>query len=185
MRAFTYEGGVNKIIYQNETTVWLRLPPHGKICIIDRADLDLVQQHHWYAYCDNPKAPPERQRWEVRRGQRVEGKTVNIYLARVLLDAPDHLMTDHINCTTLDNHRVNLRLCTRSQNLLNARKHINSPYPKGVTARKRKGKITSYQARAWLKGKRIHLGYFKTPELAHEVYAEFAKEHFGEFARVE
>lgn len=30
--------------------------------------------------------------------------------------------------------------------------------------------------------KKIHLGYFSTPEEAHEVYKKAALEHFGEFA---
>ena len=137
---------MNEIVRQNDTTVWLRLPPHGKICIIDRADLELVQQHRWNAYCERMYLPPERQRWEVRRGQRVEGKIVTYILARVLLNAPAHPQVDHINCNSLDNRRVNLRLATHSQNQMNARNRLNSPYPKGVFAQKRKGKINGYRA---------------------------------------
>ena len=176
---------MNQIIYQNETTVWLRLPPHNKICIIDRADLDLVQQHRWAAYCSNLKAPTERQDWRVKRGQRIEGKVVQIYLARTLHDAPDHLMVDHISGDTFDNRRVNLRLATNSQNGMNARNTLNSPYPKGVHAQKRKGKIIGYRAQAHLNSKKLNLGNFKTPELAHKAYKAFAKEHHGEFARTE
>ena len=174
---------MNQIIDQTETTITLLLPPHNKRCIIDRADLALVQQHRWGAYCANSKASPERQYWQVRRCTRIHGRKVDYYLARILLDAPDHLMVDHINSNGLDNQRANLRLATRSQNRLNSRNRINSPYPKGVCAKKYKGKITGYHAQSQLKGKRIRLGIFLTPELAHEAYAAFAKEHYGEFAR--
>ena len=176
---------MNQIIRQSDIAVWLRLPPHNKVCIIDRADLELFQQHRWGAYCGRPHLPRDRQHWPVRRSQRIDGKRTDFYLARTFLDAPNDLMVDHINSNSLDNRRANLRLATCSQNSINSRKHIDSPYLKGVHARKHKGKITGYKAKACLNGVYTYLGVHKTVEAARKIYLEFVEKHHGEFARVE
>ena len=48
---------------------------------------------------------------------------------------------------------------------------------KGASFHKTKKK---YQARIHTGGKEINLGYFSTPEEAHEAYMKAAAEHFGE-----
>lgn len=88
---------------------------------------------------------------------------------------------DHANKDRKDNRIKNLRPATHSENQHNSTKYKNntSGYT-GVSFHKRKGKWMAYIGFC---GKRKTLGYFDTPQLAHEAYCEKAKELFGEFAR--
>lgn len=75
---------------------------------------------------------------------------------------------DHINGDKLDNRRANLRISTRSENChRKAKTRRNSSGFKGVhwhsTKRIWAGQITYC-------GKKKHLGYFETAEMAHEFY---------------
>lgn len=86
---------------------------------------------------------------------------------------------DHINGCKTDNRRSNLRICTRMQNLWNSRtKSSNTSGFKGIDFRQDKGK---FRARIRAGGKRIHIGYFDTAELASEAYKKEAKKLHGDF----
>lgn len=47
----------------------------------------------------------------------VNGKRYKLH--RLIMNAPKHLVVDHINRDTLDNRKGNLRLCTRAENMQN------------------------------------------------------------------
>lgn len=81
---------------------------------------------------------------------------------------------DHINRQRDDNRIENLRPCTHSQNLGNARARVHKY--KGVTFCK-----ATQKWRAQLNG---HLGRFETMEEAALAYNAAAIEHFGEFANL-
>ncbi len=81
---------------------------------------------------------------------------------------------DHINRQRDDNRIENLRSCTHSQNLGNARARVHKY--KGVTFCK-----TTQKWRAQLNG---HLGRFDTMEQAALAYNVAATNHFGEFANL-
>lgn len=78
-----------------------------------------------------------------------DGKTVSIRMHRVVVGYYGGLDVDHINRDPLDNRRANLRIVTRSQNILNSARCLNAegPYslwPRRVRQRspkKRKPKI--------------------------------------------
>lgn len=90
---------------------------------------------------------------------------------------PDGMEVDHIDGDGLNNTRDNLRLASRGQNAAN-QKHIKSKVGlKGVDKRGNR-----YRAMITFQNKTYHLGYFDTPELAHEAYCKKAKELHGEFA---
>ena len=119
---------------------------------------------------------------------------------RVVMDAPKGMDVDHINGNGLDNRKENLRLCTRSQNMMNQRlkSHSTSGY-KGVqytpTQRrkytsKKTGITTVHESklskpyRAYLgDGKGGHLlgGYHATAEEAAKARDLLAVELHGEF----
>jgi len=90
------------------------------------------------------------------------------------------LQIDHINRNRSDNRYDNLRECTRSQNMRNARipSHNSSGF-KGVSWLKSKNKWRSYIT---VKRKYIHIGYYDDPVIAAKAYDEKAKELFGAFA---
>jgi hypothetical protein len=87
---------------------------------------------------------------------------------------------DHINGVPDDNRIANLRLATPSQNQWNQgnRKNNTSGF-KGVGWHRRR----RWRAQIGINGRYIHLGYFATPEEAHQTYCAAAKERFGEFTR--
>lgn len=89
---------------------------------------------------------------------------------------------DHVNGVKTDNRLVNLRLATKSENQRNARiRKDNTTLFKNVSFHKRQQK---YNARCTIGGKRVHIGSFDTPEMAYEAYRDYARAHYGEFAKL-
>lgn len=91
------------------------------------------------------------------------------------------LCIDHINGIAYDNRISNLRLATVSENRCNSKlaSHNTSGF-KGVSWHKAS---SLWQVQVKKHGKVKCLGYFKSPELAHEAYCKEAKLIHGEFAR--
>lgn len=87
--------------------------------------------------------------------------------------------TDHRDLNRSNNVWTNLREANQSQN--GANRHGFGQYPKGVTLHRQSG---LFHAGAQKEGRRISLGYFKTPELAHAAYCDAAPKIHGEFARL-
>lgn len=86
---------------------------------------------------------------------------------------------DHINMVRDDNRIANLRLANNAQNKANAAlRPDNRSGFKGVT-----NKDGRYRARIRIEGRLHSLGYFATPEEAHEAYKRAARKAFGEFFR--
>lgn len=89
---------------------------------------------------------------------------------------------DHINGVRDDNRIINLRLATISENNFNSKtKSTNTSGFKGVSYRKDAKK---WEAKSQLNGKKFHLGYFDSPELASGVYQDFCKLNHKEFFRI-
>lgn len=95
-------------------------------------------------------------------------------LHRVITDCPEGMQVDHINGDGLDNRRSNLRIVTKGQNQMNARKRLGclSPY-KGVTRNKKRWSASC---------NRVHIGTYDTQEEAALVYNREAIRLFGEHA---
>lgn len=89
-------------------------------------------------------------------------------------------IVDHKDRNKDNNRWDNLRNATNSQNSANSSVSKSMSGYKGVILYKRTGR---YAARIRCNGIQIHLGYFSTPEEAHEAYKVGAKKHFGEFGR--
>lgn len=90
---------------------------------------------------------------------------------------------DHANGDPLDNRWCNLREATRSQNNANVKlkRHNTSGY-KGVSWDSERG---LWKAQICVNNARKQLGRFENIEAAAAAYKTAAKEHFGEFARLE
>lgn len=90
---------------------------------------------------------------------------------------------DHINGNKLDNRASNLRSVTHRQNCHNTRvKSCSSIGLKGVVLTH--NKTNPFAARIRVDSKRLHLGYYRTPEEAFAAYSRAARKYRGEFARL-
>ena len=89
---------------------------------------------------------------------------------------------DHRDCNRSNNRLENLRLANPHLNKANEPVRIdNLLQRKGVTFHRQTRK---YQARIFVNGKSISLGLHHTIDDAAAAYAEAARKHFGEFARL-
>ena len=147
--------------------VRLKFEVSGKVLIIDK---DI-----YYKYKDLLRV---NKYWNDKYYARVNNK----FLHRLILNVNDPKMyVDHINGNSLDNRRKNLRVCTNAENQLNCGKKSTSKQKyKGI----RETRYGTFEARIRYKGKRLHLGTFKTIEEAVQVYNLKALELHGEFAYV-
>jgi hypothetical protein len=103
------------------------------------------------------------------------------YMHRIVANPPNGMLVDHINGNTLDNRKMNLRVCTHQQNIMNsAKRKDNSSGYKGVH---RDCRSKRWIARVTFNQKKIHIGLYDTPMEAHEAYCQKASELFGEFYR--
>lgn len=119
----------------------------------------------------------------------IKGKSVKI--SRIIMNHPKGMFVDHINGDTLDNRRINLRICNRSENMRNRRVNKNNKsrfkgvYPYYSWYKKKDGTRRKYFcAQIFINGKNKCLGYFDTKEEAAKKYNEVAKEVYGEYARL-
>jgi hypothetical protein len=87
---------------------------------------------------------------------------------------------DHIDCDHLNDRWSNLRQATLSQNSANRNAHCNNKLGvKGVHVRDN----GTYVAKIMYRGKKLHLGYFKTVVEAAEAYESASDILFGVFCR--
>lgn len=154
----------------------------GQVTLISMEDVDLVQ-FKWYAMRSRYRFYATRSLPSIN-GSRKHQLLHRIILERILgkpLNRKEQV--DHINGDGLDNRRENLRLATHNQNQWNSRKlKTNTSGYKGVGYYPN---LAKWWARIRVNGRRIHLGYFATPELAYKAYCEAAVKYHGEFARFE
>ena len=102
------------------------------------------------------------------------------------VDIPSGMDVDHINGNRLDNRYENLRIVTRTQNLLKKdRKYPNKTGYRGVIERKDfRFSKPRYRAFVSVKGKNIWFGTYDTPEDAARAHDENAKRLHGPFANL-
>lgn len=144
----------------------------GQCAIVDDCDVDYLSNYKWHAQWDRGK------RQYIACG-RVSGRKIE-KMHRVIMNAADFDIVDHINRISLDNRRCNLRICTRSQNDWN----------RGIGASNKSG----YKGVCWLKeelkwrayitanGVCHVIGRFDSAEDAAVAYNRAAIKLHGEFA---
>jgi len=122
----------------------------GKEFYFDKEDYDLISQYNWSV---------------TGSGYLFNSKQGTILMHRLIMNAPDHLMVDHINHNILDNRKENLRLCNASQNNINKK-------VKGYTLRSN-GK---YEVSIRINGSYKYIGRFNTEKEA----IDARKKHYDE-----
>ncbi len=159
-----------------------RIPlTQGKFALIDDEDFERVNQFKWRAYCGKDK----QETWYAARTVRIPTKPKARYFVVLMhrfILPHDMPHTDHRDRNGLNNQKENLRPCTRRQNGGNRNVQENKSGFKGVGFKK-DNPNKPWSARVTLKGKRVTIGYFITPQLAAQAYDAAAIRHYGEFAR--
>lgn len=139
----------------------------------DLEDYDKIKDYCWnispygYVVCAN----------------NVNGIRTTSFIQRIILgDVGDYTKTqiDHISHNKRDNRKINLRICTPSQNSMNAKKRIDNT--SGVTGVYFYGSRNKWIAVITVDGKVIHLGYFDTFEEAVEARKSAEEKYFGEYS---
>jgi len=150
----------------------------GQVALVDDEDFEWLSKWKWCAQKDSNT-------YYACRSYYNKGKKCAIKMHRQLLGLTNpKILCDHRNNNGLDNQRVNLRICTKTENNRNKSSNkISSSKYVGVffvtTTHK-----TFWRAQITDNGNRKHLGCFKTEELAALARNEAAKIYHGEFAHL-
>lgn len=148
----------------------------GYYSIISDIDFELISKYKWYVRIAKNTC------YAVTNINKV-----TVQMHRFIMKPSKKFMIDHINGNGLDNRRINLRICTRSQNLMNSNKPKNAKTSKykGVSLNKQsKNHKKIWRSEIRLNKKGILIGYFKTEIEAAKAYNKKAKELFGQFAKL-
>lgn len=146
--------------------------------LIDDEDYDKIKNYTWHI-----SKGILNYNFYIRHDIRKNGKLKSIIMHRLIMNCPDGMVIDHINGNTLDNRKCNLRICYQKDNTKNRIKRntkTSSKY-KGVSFR---SDIKKYRVRIQLNKKLLTIGYFESEVEAAKKYNEYAKIHYGEFARL-
>lgn len=143
--------------------------------LVDDEDYERISSWSWYLL----KVKNSNNHYAVRHTPRPNRR--HIYMHREILNAPDGVEVDHVDGNGLNNTRKNLRLCTRSQNMMNRRaSSSNISGFKGVSWDKSRN---NYLSKIKVKGKTINLGRFVDPIDAATAYDRAAVKYFGSYAK--
>jgi hypothetical protein len=146
----------------------------GKFAQVDDEDYDFLMQWKWFV--NHGRAV--RSAWTPGREKKLQ-----IFMHRVLMDAPPGMEVDHRNMDPLDNQRHNLRVCTPGQNQYNKRARKDSPSGlKNITPNFGKRGIT-WAVKMRASKKEHYIGTFKTLEAAIQAHTAAIRRLHGEFGR--
>lgn len=142
-----------------------------KVALVDDEDFEYLSKFVWYAMKNGNTF------YAVRNSKCTNGKRTTICMHCEIMGS---IGIDHIDHDGINNQKLNLRVCTHSNNLMNRRKWGNTSSKfKGVNFDKRSGKWRVQIMANW---KRTCIGYFTSEDDAARAFDAKAKELHGEFA---
>lgn len=139
----------NKIINRdNYSEIEIKSSKGIFYCKIDTEDIEKVQLYRWHMQ---------------NKYVACKFKGSHLYLHRYLMNPNKDMQVDHKNRNTLDNRKINLRMCTQQKNLQNKSKNSNDNctyiYPSGKKWRA----VITYA------NKQLYLGMYKTKQEAQNI----------------
>ena len=96
----------------------------GLFAVVDDADYEWLSRWKWSASTYGYAV-----RAETISGRGKSRKRKIFWMHREIMQTPPGKDTDHINGNRLDNRRLNLQICSRSQNIAKGRSHVDSSVP--------------------------------------------------------
>jgi hypothetical protein len=145
----------------------------GFVALVDDEDYEMVVKFNWSIHkCSHCFYGKKNRK---RKGDK------HTYMHRLILGLTDpKIKVDHKDGNGLNNQRSNLRVCSQTENVRNARSHKKSSSGyKGVCWANDKKK---WVCRIYC-GRYYHLGYFACPVEAAKTYDAAARIHHGDFAK--
>ena len=159
MNKKVYEAVANRADGSCEVTKILT--KKGEIILIDTEDVGKIKGYTWY---------------RIGRYIGTQKKKKSILIHSLIMESSEGKVIDHINRNTLDNRKINLRVCTQSENLINTCLRTNNKSGiRGVKYYKAYDKWTAY-----ITFNKINhfLGYFKLKEDAMAAREKAEKVYF-------
>lgn len=159
----------------------------NEFCLVDDEDYASLSVNKWtLAQCGNRIKKLYAKRCTKKTIDGVKKCTQHYMHRQILGEIPKGMTVDHINGNGLDNRKINLRICTRSENLMNSKKANRKTFSKykGVTYFNRKGLNKRWCARLGCRENPRSLGYYLTEKEAAAAYNKAALEFYGEFANL-
>jgi ribosomal 50S subunit-recycling heat shock protein len=143
----------------------------GKVALVDDEDYEYLNQWKWHIHNS--------------RGYYYAARNINggkLFMHRAIIKPTKDVFIDHVNRLTLDNTKINLRICTKAENCRNRKiSTLNTSGYKGVAYIKN---LNKYRATIRFNNKQMHLGYYIIPIDAARAYNEAAIKFHGEFANL-
>lgn len=149
----------------------------GLFALVDEVDVARVRERTWFVHA---RRRGSGLAFYAYTATRAGGKQKNVLLHRFIMESPEGVEVDHRNGDGLDCRRSNMRHATRAQNMRNRPPKHGRAF-KGVYYESRRAHWIAYLV---VDRRRVHLGSYATEEEAARAYDDAAREHFGEFARL-
>jgi hypothetical protein len=148
------------------------------VAIVDDGDYEWLSRWIWCAL------PGKKSHFYANRRECIDDRTYHVAMAREIMDAKPEQQVDHRNGNTLDNRRINLRICNAEQNARNRKRSRSNNWGfKGVSLyQSERWRAIRWRAVIDVSGKQVHLGYFATIEEAAHARDAAAIKYHGEFA---
>mgnify|MGYP001275661755 CR=1 FL=1 len=148
---------------------------NGGVALVDDEDFGEINCFKWFAHKEHGVIYAWRHQYNGHR------KYGAMKMHRQIMKAKTGEILDHADSNGLNNQKSNLRFCSNSQNLCNARiRNNNTSGFKGVSYHRQNKR---WRATINKDGKQVSLGCYGTPGEAALAYNRKATELFGEFAR--